>query len=354
MLADPNRGYPKERFPELKGDSFDCGICYQVCKDPKECIKCGSMYCSYCIDDWVSKKNECPIGCSEARTNIRPVSGALSKIYKNLDIKCKYEKCGKIVKLCDLAQHEATCQLPKCEFNSICGNYVKPEFSKAGVCSAVCEFMSKVKKANGNWKQVYEEIKTFTKNASIAGGNMNIEKTNKSEVTNFKWDTTKIGHGIEVSSDRKSIYLKENAYMFRSAIGDTPMMGGVHYWEIHADPRTENELKIGVTTKREFNYDTAFSDYEFGYSYYGLGQLRHNSNSIGAPYGKKFKKEGVLGVCLDMNRGTLSFALNGEYWGEAYKTDALKKGPIYAAVSLLHQAGCKLETGKPVPSYFLK
>jgi E3 ubiquitin-protein ligase NRDP1 len=349
MNPDPNRGYPKERFPELKGDSFDCGICYLVCKDPKECMKCGSMYCAYCIDDWTTKKNECPIGCTDARGSIRPVSGALSKLYRNLDIKCKYPSCGKVVKLCELTQHEEGCQRPKCEFHSVCGNYVKNEFQKEGVCDPVCALMKKIKISNGNWKTVYEEIKNLSKvkpSLPIDNGG--------DKVTVSKWDTTKIGHGIEVSADKKTVYLKENAYMFRSAISDTPMMGGIHYWEIIADPRTENELKIGVALKKEFNYDTAFSDYEFGYSYYGLGQLRHNSNSIGAPYGKKFKKEGVLGCCLDMNKGTLSFSLNGEYWGEAYKGDALKKGPAYVAVSLLHQAGCKLESGKPVPSYFLK
>jgi len=38
--------------------------------------------------------------------------------------------------------------------------------------------------------------------------------------------------------------------------------------------------------------------------------------------------------------------------GIAYSNDALKKGPIYAAVSLLHCAGCKLDSGKPVPNIF--
>ena len=129
-------------------------------------------------------------------------------------------------------------------------------------------------------------------------------------------------------------------------------MQGIKYWEIHAEKSTENELKIGVTTKKEFNMNSAFCDYEFGYAYYGVGQLRHESNSIGANYGKKFKNYGVLGVCLNMINGTLSFALDGEYWGVAFRSNDLKKGPIYAAVSLLHSAGCKLVTRKPVPSYF--
>jgi len=51
------------------------------------------------------------------------------------------------------------------------------------------------------------------------------------------------------------VWLKEPAYMFRTIIADTPFMSGLHYWEIIADDRTENELKIGVACKQEFNYN---------------------------------------------------------------------------------------------------
>ena len=132
------------------------------------------------------------------------------------------------------------------------------------------------------------------------------------------------------------------------------MNAGTFYWEIHADERTENELKIGISTKKDFNMNSAFCDYEYGYAFYGLGQLRHNSNASGPQFGKRFKKEGVLGVYLDMNRGTLAFALNGEYFGPAYTHENLKKGPIFPSVSLLHCAGCRLENGKKTPEYFLK
>ena len=129
-------------------------------------------------------------------------------------------------------------------------------------------------------------------------------------------------------------------------------MEGIHYWEIIADSRTEHELKIGVTTQQKFNVNSSFSDSEFGFAYYGLGQLRHNSNSVGINYGKQFKKKGILGVCLNMNQGTLSFALDGEYMGVAYEDNALKTGPIYAAMSLLHIAGCTLISGLEKPTYF--
>lgn len=48
-------------------------------------------------------------------------------------------------------------------------------------------------------------------------------------------------------------------------------MGGINYWEIIADSRTENELKIGVTCNQNFNYNSAFCDYDTGFSFYGLG-----------------------------------------------------------------------------------
>ena len=53
--------------------------------------------------------------------------------------------------------------------------------------------------------------------------------------------------------------------------------------------------------------------------YLGLGQLRNGSNATGSSYGKRFKKSGILGVCLNMDKGTLSFALDGEYMGVAFQ-----------------------------------
>lgn len=64
----------------------------------------------------------------------------------------------------------------------------------------------------------------------------------------------------------------------------------MHYWEIHADNRTQNEIKVGVTSSKSFDFNSAFCDHPFGWAYYGLGQLRHGSNATGPAYGKRFKK----------------------------------------------------------------
>jgi hypothetical protein len=85
-----------------------------------------------------------------------------------------------------------------------------------------------------------------------------------------------------------------------------------------------------------------------------VGQLRHNSNSNGQKFGKVFKRQGVLGVFLNMNKGTLAFALDGQYFGVAFDDEKLKEGPLYPAVSLLHNAGCVLVSGKLPPPYFFE
>jgi len=54
-----------------------------------------------------------------------------------------------------------------------------------------------------------------------------------------------------------------------------------------------------------------------------------------------------------MEKGTLSFALYGEYMGIAFEDEELKKGPIYPALALLHQGGCTLVTGRKPPPFFI-
>eukprot|EP00330_Aristerostoma_sp_ATCC50986_P000740 CAMPEP_0114592952 /NCGR_PEP_ID=MMETSP0125-20121206/14652_1 /TAXON_ID=485358 ORGANISM="Aristerostoma sp., Strain ATCC 50986" /NCGR_SAMPLE_ID=MMETSP0125 /ASSEMBLY_ACC=CAM_ASM_000245 /LENGTH=285 /DNA_ID=CAMNT_0001791857 /DNA_START=280 /DNA_END=1137 /DNA_ORIENTATION=- len=285
-------------------------------------------------------------------------------MYNDLDIQCEYfDKCKKVVKLSDLADHEATCQLPKCFNYEICENHAKNEFgSKPHACSPDCLLLAQIREANGDYGKILTMTKAhldkFCKPAIGnfgGGGFVSVGSgSGNSNISNIKWDRGHCGTGIQFSDNDQSCFLKEGPYMFRTVIADTPLNGGVHYWEIHADKRTDNELKIGIALQRDFTYNSAFCDHEFGYAFYGLGQLRHGSNASGTQYGKRFKKEGVLGCFLDQNRGILSFALNGEYFGPAFKNEALKKGPAYPAVSLLHCAGCKIVGGMPVPNYFLK
>lgn len=88
----------------------------------------------------------------------------------------------------------------------------------------------------------------------------------------FRWDGEASSKDVRLSNDQRHAYLFESQYCFRTMLADKPFnIPAVYYWEFVSDNRTENELKIGVTLSKEFNINTAFADYEFGYSYYGLG-----------------------------------------------------------------------------------
>lgn len=93
-------------------------------------------------------------------------------------------------------------------------------------------------------------------------------------------------------------------------------------------------MKIGVC-RPDVNLEGAFSDTVKGWGIYN-GEVRHNSNSTGPKYGTQLKTGDILGVALDMVEGTLGYYRNGEYWGNAFKDEELKKGEFVAAVSPIY------------------
>ncbi len=90
-------------------------------------------------------------------------------------------------------------------------------------------------------------------------------------ITMFRWDEAWATEAIEISACGRTIFLKEDTYLFRSIVADRCFTAGLHYWEIVPDARTENEMKVGVTKSKEFDRKTSFSDYSHGWAYYGVG-----------------------------------------------------------------------------------
>ena len=105
---------------------------------------------------------------------------ALLRIYKDLDVKCKYfATCQQTVKMCDLEKHESNCNLPKCVNYDICKNNVKsvtlqlPSFlqnsfslqkSKELVCEPACLILSKVKECGKDYKKMRQVLEEQLKN----------------------------------------------------------------------------------------------------------------------------------------------------------------------------------------------
>lgn len=88
-------------------------------------------------------------------------------------------------------------------------------------------------------------------------------------VISVGWDPSKTGGGINITENGTQCFLKEQSYLFRTSLTTQGFTSGINYWEIVADSRTENELKIGVTTNKDFDYNSAFCDHSFGFAYYG-------------------------------------------------------------------------------------
>jgi hypothetical protein len=90
-------------------------------------------------------------------------------------------------------------------------------------------------------------------------------------ITHFKWDTSTMPKEVKISCDNRTLYLKEDDYVFRTVYADMELTEGIYYWEIIGDFRCEHELKIGISALKEMNQKAAFSDYEYGWAFFGVG-----------------------------------------------------------------------------------
>lgn len=349
-----------------------------------ECTKCGSMFCKACIDEWLRYKKECPNRCKMNQDAvIRPASRIVTKLINKCDIRCVF--CDEVFKVEHIDEHERNCKTPKCS-NPLCRKALDTAKGKIRVpnsilfsCSEACKLVSmfNIEVLNAPKETSLQIFSKFIKSNKFEQDSQGLSQHNSEEIkdssasgvaalvpnpidstgqlqtlTEFTWDPDSIHPSIQIFPDKKIALLNETEYNYRNIFGSIGFTSGINYWEIVIDSRTQNELKIGVSKERKKDLTGAFSDYITGYAFYGLGELRHGENSTGIKYGKKFRKSGVVGVCLNMEQGTLSFSLCGEYFGVAFKEKALEKGPIYPAVGLLRVSGITLITGKPVPAYF--
>lgn len=126
---------------------------------------------------------------------------------------------------------------------------------------------------------ITESVAVLEKNEVCSPGF--VARIQKNAIESFTWDPDYASDVIEMKSMNRSLFLKEEQYLFRTVIANKSFNEGIHYWEIVADAQTENELKIGVCKNREFDLKTAFCDYSFGWAFYCNGQLRHCDGANG-------------------------------------------------------------------------
>lgn len=347
------------------------------------------MFCKPCIDEWLRYKKECPNRCKMAQDAvIRPASRIVWKLISKYETRCIF--CDEKFRVEQIDDHEKNCKTPKCA-NPLCRKVLDASKEKLRVpksvcyaCSEACKYVAMFhNELNASEKQsplkvfdqfiravkfepdsqgLSQHLSEENKDSSMSGalsamiGNScpsgGLQHPQPNGMTEFVWDTDTAHPSVMFFAEKRIALLNDTEFSYKNVFGSTGFLGGVQYWEIIIDSRTQNELKIGVSKERKKDMLGAFSDYQTGYAYYGLGELRRGEDSNGIKYGKKFRKSGIIGICLNMDQGTLSFSLNGEYFGIAFKDKALEKGPIYPAVALLRISGIILVTAKPVPPIF--
>ncbi len=106
------------------------------------------------------------------------------------------------------------------------------------------------------------------------------------------------------------------------------MNSGVYYWEVAIGADSVRPLKIGVSLRKDVDLNKAFSDYEYGFAFLTSGYLRRGNDRQGSVFGKSCGPNDIIGCCLNLSKGTLSYSINGDYLGRrnfSYKKNIIIK-----------------------------
>mmetsp|Transcript_44179 Transcript_44179/g.58639 ORF Transcript_44179/g.58639 Transcript_44179/m.58639 type:complete len:128 (+) Transcript_44179:1547-1930(+) len=84
-----------------------------------------------------------------------------------------------------------------------------------------------------NSVDITESVAVLEKNEVVSAGF--VARHQKNAIEAFAWDPNYASDVIAMRSMNRSIFLKEEQYLFRTVIGDKSFSEGLHYWEIVAD-----------------------------------------------------------------------------------------------------------------------
>ncbi|CAD8203527.1 unnamed protein product [Paramecium octaurelia] len=341
----------------MNDSGFECSLCMKLAMSAQICEKCGFMYCKQCLLEIFGPNYEC-VQCQSKQ--FKPIEqSALQEAYEqilNNSVNIKPVKINKpppeppVVEI----QQWQTFLKENCINFDLCKSNINQIFQNEQVCSLECLYYTKIiplyeqqdfaniRKEINNLEK-YQPLKNVLSNQQVGFSQF------VNGITRFTFN--RCAPGIQILESQ--VILQEDTFTFKTATSSVGFQQGIHYWKIIPLPMSKNEMKIGVSTSDNYDLKTSFSDYNFGYAFYTIGQFRNGSNSNGLAYGARFTNTGEVGVLLDMNRGILAFSYNGNFLGKAITTDCLKKGPIYPCVALLRQAGFEFQCGIPIPQNLL-
>jgi len=81
---------------------YKCGLCLEICREPKKCSECQSTNCSSCFSKSVEKNNECPF-CRNKPFKEQRLSPFERSHFEKLMLKCNL--CDQVIIYNDLIKH---------------------------------------------------------------------------------------------------------------------------------------------------------------------------------------------------------------------------------------------------------
>ena len=150
----------------------------------------------------------------------------------------------------------------------------------------------------------------------------------------FTWDINATSKRLKIMSGGLTIESQTSNGPMKTSTGTLELKpDNIYYWEVRIDKG--NYFKIGVTKNKLIDDLIAFSDNMNGWSFYSMGELRHNSNNSGGAYGIGYGVGDVIGIKFDQIVGNLSFYRNGKSLGTAFQSKEFTKFTFYPAIACL-------------------
>ena len=136
-------GIEEERFINCVPNELLCSICTDVVEDPLECAECETAFCKTCIEDWMSRSQDCPNRC---KITLRPPHRILRNILESQQLRCRRYKegCPFVSDLAKIKSHdEEDCpvRIVKCNYPG-CNAYIF--VNDIALHEKSCEFRHKI------------------------------------------------------------------------------------------------------------------------------------------------------------------------------------------------------------------
>ena len=182
-MASYDTGYDDERFQHPVGQSFHCGICFNVVKDPAMCRHNEHMFCRACITIHLTNSQTCP-SCLEPLTveTLSQPSRTVMNLLSELKIRCRFfnRGCERFIELGELDRHVRDCGFAP----AICSNGCELEINKQDLLhheTAVCE-LRRIKFHSCN--EIRDEMDTMKLN--LAAMNVKLNEVSEKSDTNVE------------------------------------------------------------------------------------------------------------------------------------------------------------------------